>query len=107
MFQNANEVIFQITRGDVFWILVGFIIIMSIITPIIVFLDKRYAEKAQSRVPEKTLFTLAILGGALAEYITMNSIRHKTKHKSFMIGLPIIFVTQIILFIVFVFIWFN
>lgn len=107
MFQNANEVILQITRGDVFWLLVCFIIIMSLFSPIIVILDKKFAEKGQSRVSEKSLFTLAILGGALAEYITMNSIRHKTKHKSFMIGLPIILITQIILFIGFVFVWFN
>ncbi|MFI3115673.1 MAG: DUF1294 domain-containing protein [Clostridia bacterium] len=107
MFKNADEVIFQVTRGDVFLLLVGFIIIVSIITPIIVILDKKFAETNQSRVPEKTLFTLAILGGALAEYITMNSIRHKTLHKRFMIGLPIIFISQIILFIGFIIVWLN
>lgn len=49
------------------------------------------------RTPEKTLFLIAGLGGAIAMYATMQLIRHKTQHKSFMIGIPLIIAAQIIL----------
>lgn len=56
--------------------------------------DKRLAKRSSWRVPEKKLFTAALLGGALAMYITMRAIRHKTLHKRFMIGLPVIILLQ-------------
>lgn len=50
------------------------------------------------RISEQTLFFVAAFGGALAMYITMRIIRHKTRHKRFMIGLPITFLLHILLF---------
>lgn len=61
---------------------------ISIITAIITCADKYKAEKGKWRIPEKTLMLLGFFGGALAEYLTMKAIRHKTLHKKFMIGLP-------------------
>ncbi len=52
--------------------------------------DKRAAKKHRWRVPEKTLLLLAAAGGALAMYVTMLTIRHKTKHAKFMLGIPAI-----------------
>lgn len=49
------------------------------------------------RVPEKNLFLVALLGGAPGEYVTMRLIRHKTLHKSFMVGLPLIFAVEAVL----------
>lgn len=43
---------------------------------------------------EKTLFALSVAGGALGMYAAMCLVRHKTKHKRFMIGLPIIILIQ-------------
>ncbi len=56
-----------------------------------VLLDKYQARRHKWRVPEKTLFLLAALGGTPGVYLTMRAIRHKTLHKRFMIGLPLIF----------------
>lgn len=47
--------------------------------------DKVRAKKGKWRVPEDTLLFVALLGGAVGEYITMRLIRHKTRHKKFMI----------------------
>ena len=58
-------------------------------------LDKLKAIKGTRRVPEKTLFALCFLGGSIGMYITMKAIRHKTLHKRFMIGVPLIFLLQI------------
>ena len=71
---------------------------ISLISYIAAVSDKRRAEKNRRRIPERTLFLLAIAGGSAAMYITMNIIRHKTKHKRFMIGLPLIIFAQCAIF---------
>ncbi|MBQ6874508.1 MAG: DUF1294 domain-containing protein [Clostridia bacterium] len=70
---------------------------LSLTTVIITVIDKKRAKSNGWRTPEKTLITLAILGAALPEYITMKKIRHKTKHSKFMIGLPIIMLLHLII----------
>ncbi|MBR6506883.1 MAG: DUF1294 domain-containing protein [Clostridia bacterium] len=59
--------------------------------------DKYAAKRKKARIPEKTLFITALFGGSLAMYITMLVIRHKTKHKRFMIGLPLMALAQAVL----------
>ena len=78
------------------YVLIYFAVI-SLITIIVTAYDKKASKKwTKHRIPEKVLFSLAIMGGSVAEYLTMLKIRHKTKHKSFMIGLPIIILLQVI-----------
>lgn len=67
---------------------------MSIVSAAVTIYDKRMAKYGKRRIPESTLFALAILGGSVSMYLTMVLIRHKTKHKSFMIGLPTIMIFQ-------------
>jgi len=69
-------------------------IFISLVTSAVTAADKALAKKRKRRVPEATLFALAFLGGATAEYITMKLVRHKTLHKSFMLGLPAIILLQ-------------
>ena len=52
--------------------------------------DKRRAKKHQWRVPEKTLFLLALLGGSLGAVCGMCAFHHKTQHRYFRYGLPAI-----------------
>lgn len=52
--------------------------------------DKRRAKKRQWRVPEKTLFLLALLGGSLGAVCGMCAFHHKTQHWYFRYGLPAI-----------------
>ena len=76
--------------------LIIYLAIISLIACIAAVSDKSRAEKHRRRIPEKTLFLIAAAGGSAAMYITMNIIRHKTKHKRFMIGLPLIIFVQCI-----------
>ena len=46
------------------------------------------------RVPEAQLLLISALGGSVAMYLTMQTIRHKTQHPKFMIGIPAIMVAQ-------------
>ena len=69
--------------------------VISLVTVIVTVYDKIAAKKRpKHRIRENTLLLLALLGGGLAEYVTMLLIRHKTKHKKFMIGLPVIIAAQ-------------
>lgn len=88
----------NVLRGNYMEYILIYFAAISLITAIVTFYDKKAAKKCtKHRVPEKILFVLAILGGSLAEFLTMLKIRHKTKHKRFMIGLPIIMVLQVVI----------
>lgn len=60
-------------------------------------IDKQKAKKGVWRIPERTLFTIAIVGGSLGSILGMQIFRHKTKHKQFVIGMPVILVLQVCL----------
>ena len=60
--------------------------------------DKIAAKHAtRHRIRESTLLWFSVFGGSLAMLLTMYLIRHKTKHKKFMIGIPIIIILQVAL----------
>ncbi|MCE7793393.1 DUF1294 domain-containing protein [Salipaludibacillus sp. CUR1] len=82
-------------------ILTGLIIffILTNITGIIMMVsDKRRAGKGAWRISENTLLFAAFSGGALGMLIISKMIRHKTRKLKFKIGLPAIFVLQLIIF---------
>ena len=58
--------------------------------------DKRKARRGDWRISEKALFLSAVLGGSLGAMIGMRLFHHKTKHWYFVVGIPAIFVLQII-----------
>ncbi len=62
--------------------------VVSLFAVFITVADKLAARAHRRRVPESTLMTVGFFGGAVAMLITMKIIRHKTKHKKFMLGLP-------------------
>ena len=72
-----------------------YIIVISVISFILPIVDKKKAKKGKWRIKERTLFLFSGLGGSLAMYLSMVFFRHKTKHKSFMIGIPVIFFVQV------------
>ncbi len=58
--------------------------------------DKRRARRQQRRVPERTLFMIALLGGSVGSWAGMYLFCHKTKHLSFVIGIPAILAVQLL-----------
>ena len=71
--------------------------LISLIACVVTVYDKIASKRLpRHRTPEKTLFLLSVLGGSVAMYATMQLIRHKTQHKRFMIGIPLIIVAQIV-----------
>lgn len=57
--------------------------------------DKRRARKRKWRIPEKTIFIIAFIGGSLGVYFALLLLRHKTRRLRFMIGIPIILFMQV------------
>ena len=58
--------------------------------------DKLKAKKNLWRIPEWVLFASAVLGGTIGALGGMYLVRHKTKHLSFTVGMPLILAIQII-----------
>lgn len=77
---------------DFWYIVLVYYISISIVAVIITIFDKIAAIYKKIRVPENTLMAIAFFGGAPAMFVTMKAIRHKTRHKKFMIGLPLMIV---------------
>ncbi len=57
--------------------------------------DKFLAKNNLRRIPEKTLFGIAAFGGSIGCIAGMYTVRHKTRHKSFTLGMPAILIAQI------------
>ena len=82
------------------YIAVAYFAAISLISFAVCVYDKWAATHAtRHRTRESTIFVLCLLGGSVAMYITMKLVRHKTLHKRFMIGIPLIIVLQILLII--------
>lgn len=64
---------------------------------LLMLIDKRKAQKNQWRIPERTLFLTAFLGGSLGCLVGMYFFRHKTRHLSFSLGIPAILIPQCLL----------
>ena len=75
--------------------------IINLIGFFAMFLDKQKAKRGKWRIPEKTLFLMAIIGGSLGTTLGMHMFRHKTKHWYFKFGMPFILIIQLILIIYF------
>ena len=58
-------------------------------------IDKRRAMRHAWRIPEKTVFLSALLGGSVGAIAGMQLFRHKTKHWYFRYGMPAILILQL------------
>ena len=58
-------------------------------------IDKWKAKHNRWRIKEATLMTVAALGGSIGSLLGMYTVRHKTKHLKFTVGIPLILVAQI------------
>ncbi len=59
-------------------------------------IDKLLAKRGARRISEKTLFTLAALLGAVGAWAGMRIFRHKTRHNSFVFGIPLLALVNLV-----------
>ena len=63
---------------------------------LLMLVDKLKAKKNLWRIPEKTLFLVAALGGSVGSLLGMYLVRHKTQHLTFSLGMPLILALQVV-----------
>ena len=80
-----------------------YLLIVNVMGAGAVILDKWLARHEKRRIRERTLFLWCIAGGCPLVYGAMKLVRHKTLHKRFMIGIPLIFIAQIAIVIAIVY----
>ena len=78
-------------------VLVIYLIVMNILGFSAMGVDKDRAIHKKWRVPEKTLFFMAALGGSIGTWAGMYVFRHKTKHWYFVVGMPLILLIQVVI----------
>jgi len=71
-----------------------YLIGINVLTFLLYGIDKWKAQKSKWRIPEETLIWLAIVGGSIGALIGMYLFRHKTKHRKFTLGVPVIILAQ-------------
>ena len=69
---------------------------MNLIGFVVMGMDKRRAVRGDRRISEASLFSVALLGGALGCTLGMQCFRHKTRHWYFRLGMPAIFMVQVL-----------
>ncbi len=74
-----------------------YLLVINIWTLYLFGADKSKAKRKQRRVQESKLFRACFFGGAIGGIIGMNLFNHKTQKKRFAVGIPILFVVQLIL----------
>lgn len=77
-------------------IAIYYLVIINLITFIAYGVDKLKAKKGYWRIPESTLLLLAFAGGSVGAWLGMQTFHHKTMHKKFKLGVPLIFIAQVI-----------
>ena len=82
---------------DVITLLLEYLIAVNLIGFALMGIDKYKAKKRAVRIPEATLFIVAIIGGSIGSIIGMYAFRHKTRHWYFVYGMPAILILQILL----------
>lgn len=75
--------------------LLFYLLIINAVGFVLMLADKYKARKNRWRIPEATLMTVAALGGSVGSLMGMYTVRHKTKHLKFTLGIPVILVLQI------------
>jgi len=97
-------------QNDFIWSVIGspwglltlWLLVINLVTFFVFGLDKLKAKRkvhheSTRRVPEKTLFLLAAIGGSIGALLGMKVWHHKTLHKTFRFGIPAILALQVLI----------
>ena len=97
-------------HNDFVWVVVGspwgilavWLVLINVVTFLVFGADKLQAKRKEKkdtvrRVPEKNLLLMAAVGGSAGALLGMKVFHHKTLHKAFQIGVPLILALQIII----------
>ena len=77
--------------------IICYLLAVNIATFLLYGIDKYKAKKSKWRISEATLLTMAAIGGSIGAWAGMRLWHHKTMHKKFKYGIPLIIIMQIAL----------
>ena len=78
-------------------IILYYLLAVNIVTFLLYGVDKYKAKKGRWRISEATLLMMAVIGGSIGAWAGMRLLHHKTMHKKFKYGIPIIIILQVAL----------
>ena len=78
-------------------IIICYLVMVNLVAFITYGIDKLKARRNKKRIPEATLLLLAIVGGSIGAWLGVKVWHHKTLHKKFKYGIPLIIIVQIAL----------
>ena len=73
----------------------GYFAAVNLVAFALMGIDKQRAKKHLWRIPERTLFAAALVGGSVGALLSMYLFHHKTRHWYFVVGMPLILVAQL------------
>lgn len=74
-----------------------YLLVVNTLTFLLYGIDKYKAKKARWRISEATLLMMAVIGGSIGAWAGMRLWHHKTMHKKFKYGIPLIILLQVVL----------
>ena len=83
------------------YIILTNIALINFITFIVYGIDKYKARKGKWRISENSLLLLAVIGGSIGAWLGIKIWHHKTMHKKFCYGIPLVILAQVAIFIYF------
>ena len=78
-------------------IILGYLLAVNIASFLLYGIDKYKAKKGKWRVSEATMLMMAVIGGSIGAWAGMRLWHHKTMHKKFKYGIPLIIILQVAL----------
>ena len=78
-------------------VVILYLVAINVVTFLLYGIDKFKAKRSKWRIPESVLLGLAVIGGSVGAWLGMMVWRHKTQHKKFKYGIPLILAIQIAL----------
>ena len=104
---DEKTLILPEAQNDAVWAFIGsplgllaaWLVLINVVTFVIFGVDKLLAKhpRFRQRVPEKNLLLLAVVGGSVGALLGMYLFRHKTLHRVFRVGVPVILAVQLLL----------
>ena len=76
-----------------------YLLIINAVGFTLMLVDKSRAKRNRWRIRESTLMTVAALGGGVGSLVGMYTVRHKTHHQKFTLGIPAIIIGEIVLWL--------
>lgn len=77
--------------------LLYYLIVINVVTFLVYGIDKWKAKQGSWRISEATLLILAVIGGSIGALLGMKVWHHKTQHKKFRYGIPVIIIIQLVI----------